>query len=102
VLSLLYCSCLTGDDNVQEIVSTVTSKGQVTIPAEVRRHLGIGTHDKVAFILDDDGEVRLSRLRYPTIASLRGIAGSLPRSLSWQDVEEIAQDEQAEAVAKSL
>jgi antitoxin PrlF len=87
---------------MQEIVSTVTSKGQVTIPAAVRRHLGICTNDKIAFVLEDNGEVRLSLPRYPSIQSLRGIAGSLSRPMSWQEVEEIAQEEHAEDVAKSL
>ncbi|MDP8922188.1 MAG: type II toxin-antitoxin system PrlF family antitoxin [Chloroflexota bacterium] len=87
---------------MQEIVSTITSRGQVTIPAAVRRHLGVGQHDKIVFVLEDDGEVRLSVPRYPTIDSLRGIAGSLPRPMSWQEIEEIAQDEHAEDVASSL
>ena len=85
---------------MQEIVSTITSKGQVTIPAAVRRHLGVGTNDSIAFVLEDNGEVRLSVPHYPTIQSLRGIAGSLPRPMSWQDVEEIAQEERAELLAK--
>ncbi|MBM3707634.1 MAG: hypothetical protein FJW69_04725 [Actinobacteria bacterium] len=46
--------------NMKELLSTVTTKGQVTIPVEIRRLLGIVTHDKVAFILDDD-QVRLAR-----------------------------------------
>ena len=29
-------------------------------------------------------------LKYPTIASLAGAAGSLPRPLSWQEIHEIA------------
>jgi AbrB family looped-hinge helix DNA binding protein len=93
---------LTGSNDMQEIVSTITSKGQVTIPAAVRRHLGVDTNDKIAFVLEDDGQVRLSVPRYPTIQSLRGIAGSLAKPLSWQEIEEIAHDEHAEEVAKTL
>jgi AbrB family looped-hinge helix DNA binding protein len=85
---------------MQEIVSTITSKGQVTIPAAVRRHLGVGKNDSIAFVLEDNGEVRLSVPHFPTIQSLRGIAGSLPHPLSWQEVEEIAQEERAEQQAK--
>jgi antitoxin PrlF len=40
--------------------SSLTSKGQVTIPAEVRKRLGLQTGDNVGFILDGD-EVRLVR-----------------------------------------
>jgi antitoxin PrlF len=89
------------DTAVLEIISTVTSKGQVTVPVAVRRHLGIGAHDKVAFVLDESGAVRLSVPHYPTIQSLRGIAGSLSRPRSWQEIEEIAQEEHADEVARS-
>ncbi len=34
--------------------STLTSKGQVTIPAEVRRRLGLMPGDQLAFVVEDD------------------------------------------------
>jgi antitoxin PrlF len=45
---------------MKELLARVTSKGQVTIPAEVRRLLGVEPHDKVAFIVEED-QVRLAR-----------------------------------------
>lgn len=45
---------------MKELLASVTSKGQVTIPAEVRRLLGVEPHDKVAFIVEED-QVRLTR-----------------------------------------
>ena len=32
--------------------TTITKKGQVTIPVEIRRALGVGPHDKVAFVVE--------------------------------------------------
>ena len=78
---------------MKEIVSTVTSKGQVTIPAAVRKHLGVKTHGKVAFVFEPDGTVRLVALRYPTIASLRGAAGSLNEPLSYEQMRAIARED---------
>jgi len=78
---------------MKEIVSTVTSKGQVTIPAEVREYLGIKTHDKIAFIIDQEGIVRLRVHRYPTIASLRGAAGHLQQPVSWKQMLRIAYED---------
>ena len=78
---------------MKEITSTLTSKGQVTIPAEVRKFLGITTHDKIGFVIDDEGVVRLRVRRYPTIASLRGAAGHLNKPLSWQEIQKIAQED---------
>ncbi len=33
-------------------VSTISSKGQVTVPVEVRRRLGVGAGDKVEFVFE--------------------------------------------------
>jgi len=33
--------------------STLTSRGQVTIPAEVRTHLGLSTGDRIEFIFNE-------------------------------------------------
>ncbi len=86
---------------MKEIVSTVTSKGQVTIPVEVRKHLGVSTKDKIIFILEPDGTVRLSAPRYPDVESLRGAAGSLKQPLRWQEMWEIAQEDRLKAKHKS-
>jgi len=82
---------------MKEIISTVTSKGQVTIPAEVREYLGIKSNDKIVFVIDQEGVVRLRVPRYTNIASLRGAAGSLNKPLSWQQMQEIAQEDRLNA-----
>ncbi len=79
-----------------EIISTITSKGQVTIPAEVRRHLGLKKNDKIAFVVQPDGVVQLRAPKYPTIASLAGAAGSLPKPMPWKEVLEIAREDALE------
>lgn len=38
-------------------ISTLTSKGQITIPKEVREHLGIDAGDRVNFVIREAGEV---------------------------------------------
>jgi AbrB family looped-hinge helix DNA binding protein len=80
---------------MKEIISTITSKGQVTIPAEIRRLLGVGTNDKISFVIGDEGEVHLKPPRFSTIESLRGAAGSLKRPLSKKEMLEIAHGEAA-------
>ena len=42
------------------LTSTLTSKGQVTIPADVRKRLGLHPGDQVAFVVEGD-EVRIVR-----------------------------------------
>ena len=62
---------------MKQIVSTISSKGQVTIPADVRRHLGVGAADKVAFVFVDEGKVELRPAEY-TLESVLGSIEALP------------------------
>lgn len=78
---------------MKEIVSTITSKGQVTIPAEIRRHLALRTRDKLVFEIEDDGTVVLRPASYPSVESLRGAAGTLERPLSWEEMRRIARED---------
>jgi AbrB family looped-hinge helix DNA binding protein len=59
--------------------TTVTSKGQVTIPKPVRDHLGIKPGNAVEFELAEDGRVVLAkvgaRTRRSRFERLRGRAG---------------------------
>lgn len=85
---------------MKEIISAITGKGRVTIPAEVRAHLRIAINDKVAFVIDDEGAVRLRVLRYPTIASLRGAAGKLKKPLLWQEIQQIACEDRFDGISR--
>ena len=75
------------------MVSTLTSKGQTTIPVEVRRHLRLKPGDKVEFVIDEQGNVHLRPVRYPTVASLSGAAGKLRSPVPEQDLIRIAREE---------
>jgi AbrB family looped-hinge helix DNA binding protein len=54
--------------------STITAKGQTTIPKEVRDRLGLKTGSRVKYFIDMDGRVEILGVR--SIADLRGIAKS--------------------------
>ncbi len=54
------------------MLSTVTSKGQVTIPKEIRRLMNIKPKDKVDFVLDGDN-VLLKHVK-----TLKDFRGSVP------------------------
>jgi len=41
-------------------LSTLTSKGQMTLPKFIRDHLGVDTGDKLEFIIDVSGHVFIS------------------------------------------
>jgi AbrB family looped-hinge helix DNA binding protein len=52
--------------------ATVTTKGQVTIPKEIRDYLKLDTGSKVDFIVDENGAVKLIPLNVP-VQKLSGI-----------------------------
>jgi antitoxin PrlF len=54
----------------------VTSKGQITIPREVRRRLGLETGDKVDFVVED-GRTLICRARQDA-NSFEVYIGALP------------------------
>ena len=70
----------------KRIAATVTSKGQVTVPVSVRRHLGLEPGSSVTFVVEDDGTVHLDAPRFPEVRSLAGVAGSLKKPLPWKQV----------------
>jgi AbrB family looped-hinge helix DNA binding protein len=59
--------------------STISSKGQVTVPHEVRNRLGLATGDKVDFVIEGDRTViRPSRSEEDPFEKYRGILGPFP------------------------
>ncbi len=93
---------LTPSPTSNELYSTVTSIGQVTIPVAVRKHLGITANDKIAFVIQPQGTVEVKTPKYPTLASLAGAAGKLKKPLSEREIEEIVRDDVAEAYRKKF
>ncbi|HRO16328.1 MAG TPA: type II toxin-antitoxin system PrlF family antitoxin [Paracoccus sp. (in: a-proteobacteria)] len=51
--------------------STITIKGQTTLPKAVRQVLDLAPGDRLRYVILDDGQVRLMRAR--PVASLKGI-----------------------------
>ncbi|MDR3773624.1 MAG: AbrB/MazE/SpoVT family DNA-binding domain-containing protein [Terracidiphilus sp.] len=51
--------------------AAVTSKGQITIPAEVREDLGLKPGDRVSFLKGENGEY-IMRAKTGSLMNLRG------------------------------
>lgn len=65
---------------MSEQTTTVTKKGQVTIPVEIRKALGLKQGDHVAFVLGKDNQVHLRRSESVverTAGALRGWEAAL-------------------------
>ena len=67
--------------------SIMTSRGQITIPAEIRDKLGLVSGNKLEFLIRDDQIVML-----PINKNIRNLKGILPKPdiiLSCEDMNEI-------------
>ena len=67
--------------------STLTRKGQTTIPAKVRSHLKLRPGDKIEFIIERDGRVVLSPKNID-VRELRGMLGPARRHLTIEQMDE--------------
>ncbi len=77
----------------KEIISTISSKGQITLPVEIREFLGVDKNEKVAFVVNDAGNIYLKTPKYDSIASLANSAKPVEehlRNLTWDQIREIA------------
>ena len=83
-----------------EVSSTVTTKGQVTIPIEVRRLLGVVPHDQVAFVVEGD-KVELKR-KTSVVARTAGIFKSAEPPLTAEELREAAADAIAEEAVQRV
>ncbi len=84
--------------NEQEYWSSMSPKGQITLPADIRRRLGLKPRDMVTIRLDAEG-VRVRPAPNAFLAA-RGALPPLSPPRDLKEMTEIAADEAAEAAAR--
>ena len=80
----------------KEMLSSVSPKGQITIPVAIRRLLGVKPKDTVAFAIKD-GQVTISPARF----SLESAFGSLEPPHGVEDFEQLIADAKEERAAET-
>lgn len=85
---------------MRELLSVVTRNGEVTIPVEIRRALGIKKGDRVAFVMEKD-EVRLVR-RGSVVERNFGIVKSSQPPLTAKEEREVAEEAIAEEAVRRM
>jgi len=65
--------------------AVITSKGQVTIPADVRRRLGIDSGDRIEFVELETGGFAI-RTAVDDVRSLKGLLGKPSKPVSVEDM----------------
>lgn len=67
-------------------ISTITSKGQTTIPGEIRRLLKLKAGDRIEFVVEADGKVVLVPATVP-VGELEGLLAPAPRKVSVEEMD---------------
>jgi AbrB family looped-hinge helix DNA binding protein len=83
-----------------KMYSSVSPKGQVTIPAEIRQLLGLRPKDRIVFEVED-GVVRIARAE-SGLARWRGAAGKLPREMNDHELSEVIAEEVAKKYVRKF
>ena len=76
-------------------VATMTSKGQITVPKPIRQALGVDAGAKVAFELEDDGRVVVTRADADTEhhdPAIGAFLDLLERDIEAGNVHELSED----------
>ncbi|TSE27346.1 transcriptional regulator, AbrB family [Tepidimonas sediminis] len=68
-------------------LAQVTSKGQTTIPAEIRAVLHVSPGDLIAWELEPDGSARVRRVQPLDLDYLKAVEGTLSEWMSPADEE---------------
>jgi antitoxin PrlF len=77
--------------------TSLTSKGQVTVPREIREKLGLRNGQKLQFTIQDDGRVVIA----PVFLRLSALAGILPKPRRAVSIEEMDKAVQRAAIERS-
>ena len=67
------------------ITATITSKGQITIPKDIRLQLDLHAGDKISFIQVEDGSVNLIPIKKP-LSALKGLVAKPKQAVSIEDM----------------
>ena len=71
--------------------ATLTSKGQITIPADVRRILNVQTGDRVEFVQVEPGRFELVAATQ-SVRDLKGLFGTATRTVTIDEMNRMIAD----------
>jgi AbrB family looped-hinge helix DNA binding protein len=80
------------------IEAKLTSKGQITVPKDVRMKLNLKPGDRIRFVIEADGRVRL----WPAKRDISSVRGILPKPTRTATLEEMEDAIRRHAVERYL
>ena len=68
------------------MLATITSKGQITLPKDLREKLNLGYGDKVDFFVREDGHAEMIPVK-TSLRDLKGMVTSPVSNVTLQDID---------------
>jgi AbrB family looped-hinge helix DNA binding protein len=78
------------------MISTITTKGQITVPVAIRKLYGLHPHDRVDFIPDGD------RIVLIPVKTLRDFRGTVTGAGDPDQERQVAKDEVARRIIEEM
>lgn len=70
-------------------LAKLSANGQITVPVEVRRRLGLKSGDKILFFQNEDGEIVLSNASATAIRKAQNAFAGLAEKLGVKDEDDV-------------
>ncbi len=71
----------------------LTTQGQVTIPASIRRSLGLNPGDRVSFVKNDRGEVVLQKVQVDNTDPVEKVADEFKLAMGADELLKLLRDD---------
>ena len=65
--------------------STITTKGQITIPKDIRNLLKVDKGDKIEFLVDNNGAVTI----WPVTTDIKALKGLVPKPKNYVSLNDM-------------
>ncbi len=80
--------------------SRITGRGQIQIPARIRKAIGADIGDEIEFVLNDSGEIRVRLIKRKKLSELAGALHKRREFPGLEKEEEATKKRVSEKVAK--
>ncbi len=70
------------------MLATMTSKGQITVPKKVREQLNLVPGDRLEFLVEEDGTLRLVPIS-GSVTALKGMVPKPSRPVTLDEMDEV-------------
>lgn len=70
-------------------IATITSKGQITIPVEIRQALGLDSGDRISFEELEPGKYSFAPVQGLPVTAIKGMFGPAKKSVSIEEMNAV-------------